>query len=251
MAWAGWRGAGLAAALVALCSIAALRMARPLLDDDLAKVGARGTAAGSTFGFLGTPVIWLAFMFFLLITAAFGGLQSFSAPVLGGIYGLSPGAAVAALTGYLLGSAAGMVIGGFVAVRVHAHDRTVGAALVAAAIFASVLASGLPAAWSVIPLMVGIGVGVGLAGPSRDLLVRRVATDSLAGGNASPAFGRVYGFVYSGLDVGLALGPLAFGALLDAGGRDGVLPGVALLQVLAVLTVLAMGRKVGRTARTA
>jgi MFS family permease len=249
MAWAGWRGAGLAAALVALCSIAALRMARPLLDDDLAKVGARGTAAGSTLGFLGMPVIWLAFMFFLLITAAFGGLQSFSAPVLGGIYGLSPAAAVAALTGYLLGSAAGMVIGGFVAVRVHAHDRTVGTSLVGAALFASVLASGLPPAWSVIPLMVGIGIGVGLAGPSRDLLVRRVATDSLAGGNASPAFGRVYGFVYSGLDVGLALGPLAFGALLDAGGRDGVLPGVALLQVLAVLTVLAMGRKVGQTAK--
>ncbi len=244
MAWAGWRGAGLAAALVALGSVAALQLARPLLDDDLARVGARGTAA-ATFGFLGTPVIWLAFMFFLLITAAFGGLQSFSAPVLGGIYGLSPAAAVAALTGYLLGSAAGMVAGGFVAVRVHAHDRTVGTALVAAATFAAVLASGLPAAWSVIPLMVGIGVGVGLAGPSRDLLVRRVATDSLAGGNASPAFGRVYGFVYSGLDVGLALGPLAFGALLDAGGRDGVLPGVALLQVLAVLTVLTMGRKVG------
>jgi len=250
MAWAGWRSAGLAAALVALCSVAALQLARPLLDDDLARVGARGTAA-ATFGFLGTPVIWLAFMFFLLITAAFGGLQSFSAPVLGGIYGLSPGAAVAALTGYLLGSAGGMVVGGFVAVRVHAHDRTVGTALVAAAIFASVLASGLPAAWSVIPLMVGIGIGVGLAGPSRDLLVRRVATDSLAGGNASPAFGRVYGFVYSGLDVGLALGPLVFGALLDAGGRDGVLPGVALLQVLAVLTVLSMGRKVGRTAGTA
>ncbi|MCK9382808.1 MAG: MFS transporter [Sulfuritalea sp.] len=250
MAWAGWRGAGLAAALVALCSVAALQLARPLLDDDVARVGAGGTAAAATFGFLSVPVIWLAFMFFLLITAAFGGLQSFSAPVLGGIYGLSPAAGVAALTGYLLGSAAGMVAGGFVAVRVHAHERTVGAALVAAAIFAAVLASGLPAAWSVIPLMVGIGVGVGLAGPSRDLLVRRVATDSLAGGNASPAFGRVYGFVYSGLDVGLALGPLAFGALLDAGGRDGVLPGVALLQVLAVLTVLSMGRKVAQPARS-
>ena len=242
MAWAGWRGAGLAAALVALCSVAALQMARPLLDDELARVGAGGTAAGATFGFLGAPVIWLAFVFFLLITAAFGGLQSFSAPVLGGIYGLSPGAAVAALTAYLLGSAAGMVMGGFVAVRVSAHERAVGTALTAAAVFASVLASGLPPVWSVIPLMVGIGIGVGLAGPSRDLLVRRVATDSLAGGNASPAFGRVYGFVYSGLDVGLALGPLAFGALLDAGGRDGVLPGVALLQLLAVLTVLSMGR---------
>lgn len=246
LAWAGWRGAGLAAASVALCSVAALQMARPLLDDDRAIVGAGATARGATFGFLSAPAIWLAFAFFLLITAAFGGLQSFSAPVLGGIYGLSPAAGVAALTGYLLGSAAGMVIGGFVAVHVHAHERTVGTALVAAAIFAAVLASGLPAAWSVIPLMVGIGIGVGLAGPSRDLLVRRVATDSLTGGNASPAFGRVYGFVYSGLDVGLALGPLAFGALLDAGGRDGVLPGVALLQVLAVLTVLSMGRRVGR-----
>ncbi len=250
LAWAGWRGAGLVAALAALCTMAALQMARPLLDDDVAVIpggthGAGATAAGTTFGFLGVQAIWLAFMFFLLVTAAFSGLQNFSAPVLGGIYGLSPAAAVAALTAYLLGSAAGMVVGGFVAVRVRAHELAVGTAMVAAAIFAAVLASGLPASWSVIPLMVGIGVGVGLAGPSRDLLVRRVATDSLAGGNASPAFGRVYGFVYSGIDVGLAMGPLAFGALLDAGGRDGVLPGVALLQILAVFTVLAMGRRVG------
>lgn len=244
LAWDSWRGAGIAAALVALCSVAALWMARPLLDDDMKKVGAGATATGPTFGFLGAPVVWLAFMFFLLVTAAFGGLQSFSVPVLGGIYGLTAAAGVAALTGYLLGSAAGMVVGGFVAVRVHEHDRTVGVALVCAAIFASLLASGLPPAWSVIPLMAGIGIGVGLAGPSRDLLVRRVATEAAVGGNASPAFGRVYGFVYSGLDVGLALGPLAFGMLLDAGGRNGVLPGVALLQILAVLTVLAMGRRV-------
>ena len=243
MALAGWRGAGVVAALVALCSVVALQLARPLLDDDRAKLGAGGTAAGATFGFLGVAVIWRAFLFFLLVTAAFSGLQNFSAPVLGGLYGFSPTAAVAALTGYLLGSAAGMVAGGFIAGRVHSHERAVGTAMVAAAIFAAVLASGLPASWSVIPLMAGIGIGVGLAGPSRDLLVRRVATDALAGGNASPAFGRVYGFVYSGIDVGLAMGPLAFGALLDAGGRDGVLPGVALLQVLAVLTVLAMRRK--------
>jgi FSR family fosmidomycin resistance protein-like MFS transporter len=245
LAWAGWRSAGLAAALVALGSMAALQLARPLLDDDVKKVGAGTTAPAPVLAFLGAPVVWLAFLFFLLVTAAFGGLQSFSVPVLGGIYGLGAAAAVAALTGYLLGSAAGMVVGGFVAVRVHAHDRTAGAALFGAAVFAAVLASGLPPAWSVIPLMVAIGVGVGLAGPSRDLLVRRVATESLPGGKESPAFGRVYGFVYSGLDVGLALGPLAFGMLLDAGGRDGVLPGVALLQILAVLTVLAMGRRVG------
>jgi MFS family permease len=244
LVWAGWRGAGIAAALVAGASVAALWAARPLLDDTRPKVGAGNTANGSTMGFLGVPAIWLAFLFFLLITAAFGGLQSFSVPVLGGLYGVSAAAAAAALTGYLLGSAAGMIAGGFVAARVHAHDRAVGTALVGAALFAIALASGLPPAWGVIPLMVGIGIGVGLAGPSRDLLVRRVATEAVAGGKESPAFGRVYGFVYSGLDVGLALGPLAFGMLLDAGGRDGVLPGVALLQILAVLTVLAMGRRV-------
>ena len=98
------------------------------------------------------------------------------------------------------------------------------------------------------PLFALMGLGMGLAGPSRDLLVRRVATESIAGGKESPAFGRVYGFVYSGLDVGLALGPLVFGILLDAGGRDGVLPGIAVLQILAVVTVLAMGRRVARHA---
>lgn len=244
LAWWGWRGAGLAAALVAALTVSALAVARPLLDDG-PKVGAGGTAAaGPVFGFLRVGVVWLAFLFFLLITAAFGGLQSFSAPVLGGIYGLSPGVAVAALTGYLLGSAGGMIAGGFVAVRVHSHDRTVSLALGMAALFALLVSTGLPPPWSVLPLMAGIGIGVGLAGPSRDLLVRRAATDAVPGGKASPAFGRVYGFVYSGLDVGLALGPVAFGMLLDAGGRDGVLPGVALLQILAVVTVLAMGRRV-------
>jgi MFS family permease len=244
LAWAGWRGAGLAAALVAVATVMALQLARPLIDDDKPKVGAGGTASGSVFGFMGLPAIWLAFLFFFLITSAFSGLQNFSVPVLGGIYGISAAAAVAALTGYLLGAAAGMVAGGFIAVRVHAHDRTVGAALVGAAVLAIALATGWPPSWGVVPLMVGIGFGVGLAGPSRDLLVRRVATESIVGGKESPAFGRVYGFVYSGLDVGLALGPLVFGILLDAGGRDGVLPGIALLQILAVVTVLAMGRRV-------
>jgi predicted MFS family arabinose efflux permease len=244
LAWAGWRGAGLAAALVAVATVMALQLARPLIDDDKPKVGAGGTASGSVFGFMGLPAIWLAFLFFFLITSAFSGLQNFSVPVLGGIYGISAAAAVAALTGYLLGAAAGMVAGGFIAVRVHAHDRTVGAALVGAAVLAIALATGWPPSWGVVPLMVGIGFGVGLAGPSRDLLVRRVATESIVGGKESPAFGRVYGFVYSGLDVGLALGPLVFGILLDAGGRDGVLPGIALLQILAVVTVLAMGQRV-------
>ncbi len=66
LAAGNWRVPGVVAALLALSSVAALRLARPLLDDDMPKVGAGGTAAGGTFAFLDTPVIWLAFAFFLL-----------------------------------------------------------------------------------------------------------------------------------------------------------------------------------------
>ena len=54
------------------------------------------------------------------------------------------------------------------------------------------------------PLMAGMGFGVGMAGPGRNLLVRRAATSRFGKGS----FGRVYGFVYSGLDAGQALSPL-------------------------------------------
>jgi predicted MFS family arabinose efflux permease len=242
--------AGIVAAVIAVLVLLALFIAKPILEEPPPRVGDGRTAVGkATFAFLGFPVVWLAFGFFLLVTAAFGGLQSFSAPILGDLYGLTPAVAVAALTAYLLGAAGGTLAGGFVAGRVAQHDRLVARSLAIAAAFAVILAAGVLPPWAVMPLMVCIGLGVGLAGPSRDLLVRRAAIETASAGAAagsganSPAFGRIYGFVYSGLDVGLAVGPLVFGVLLDAGGKAYVLPGIALLQILAVLTVLNMGRR--------
>ena len=54
-----------------------------------------------------------------------------------------------------------------------------------------------------------IGCALGATGPSRDLIVR--------GATPKGAAGRVYGFVYSGLDLGGIIGPVAFGLLLDHG----------------------------------
>ena len=85
--------------------------------------------------------------------------------------------------------------------------------------------------------MAGIGYCTGVAGPSRDLLVRRVATSRFG----QAAYGRVYGFVYSGLDAGLALAPLMFGRLMDGGNFSGVLIGFAILQTLAIFTALRAG----------
>jgi hypothetical protein len=95
--------------------------------------------------------------------------------------------------------------------------------------------------------MAVLGMGVGLAGPSRDLLVRQAAT----AGFGRDAFGRVYGFVYSGLDVGFAIAPLVFGPLMDHGHYSAVLSGVAVLQALAILSALSVGMRARVTRRVA
>ena len=55
--------------------------------------------------------------------------------------------------------------------------------------------------------------------------------------------GRVYGFVYSGLDVGLATAPLVFGRLMDRGLFSATLAGVALLQGLGILAAFKVGQQ--------
>jgi MFS family permease len=92
---------------------------------------------------------------------------------------------------------------------------------------------------SLVAFMAFMGFGAGFAGPSRDLLVRRAATSTFG----ASAYGRIYGFVYSGIDTGLAIAPIVFGLLMDAGRYAHVLWGVALLQSLAIVTALLVGAR--------
>jgi MFS family permease len=147
----------------------------------------------------------------------------------------------------MLGGAAGILAGGVLASRSSgSHDRVITGALSLSTLCALILALAIVPAWSVVALMAVLGFGVGLAGPSRDLLVRQAAT----AGFGKAAFGRVYGFVYSGLDVGFAIAPLVFGPLMDRGHFAAVLGGVALLQGLAIVSALSVGMqsRVGRRA---
>jgi FSR family fosmidomycin resistance protein-like MFS transporter len=52
------------------------------------------------------------------------------------------------------------------------------------------------------------------------------------------ATGKVYGFVYSGLDVGSMATPIFFGWLLDHGQPAAVFYSVVVASVLTILTVL-------------
>jgi predicted MFS family arabinose efflux permease len=236
---ADWRTAALGAAAVGALAWSVIWLRREATDLSAfaAKVSPGRTA--SAFGFLGAGAVWLCFAFFLLITTAFGALQNFAPSVMQNLYGLSIAAAATTLTAYLLGGAAGIIAGGVLAARGDAHERLIAAALGAAALIAALLAADVLPAWAMVGAMAAMGFCAGIAGPSRDLLVRRAATARFG----QQAYGRVYGFVYSGLDIGLAVSPLVFGPLMDQGRFAAVLLGVALLQGAAVLTALGVGRK--------
>ena len=234
---ASWQVAAFSASGVGALVLIVLWLRRASLRDAPRVHPAVHAQSSRHFEFLGSGAVWLCFAFFFLTTMAFGVLQNYSPAIFERIYAMPLALATAGLTAYLLGSAAGMVLGGFLAARTSGNDRLIAVALGASALVALVLATGWAGSATVLPLMAVMGLGVGVAGPNRDLLVRKAAMSRFG----KTSFGRVYGFVYSGLDVGLALSPLVIGPLMDAGRFQAALTIVAVLQLAALSTALRVG----------
>ena len=240
----GWRFAALAAGVLALLSLVFFFFWRKvLIDSEAAKADespaatAENIAPVSTGQVLRSPAVLMCFAFFFLATVAFGAIQNYSPALFHAMYGLSLGVAATALTTYQVGAALGTAAGGFI-VQGRLLERTVALCMAFAAGLSLTLACGVLPAWAILPAMALMGAGVGVAAPSRDLLIRQATTRGL--GTAS--FGRVYGFVYSGLDAGLATAPLLFGALMDGAHYPALWVGVAVFQGLAMLVALRVGR---------
>lgn len=234
-ALSNWRVALVAAALIPFGVLALLLLNRAVLHTVAGPVRPAAREEGGSFDFLRLPQVWMCFGFFFLTAVALAGIQSFASTALVATYGISLAAATSAYTIYMLASAGGMVMGGFFAARVSNHDRTIACAFALAAVLALLLAAGVVPGPLVVVLMGLIGLASGVAGPSRDLLIRSAAPKN--------ATGRVFGVVYSGLDSGLALGPLLFGALMDASHPSWVFVGIALFQALAIATAVTVGTR--------
>jgi MFS family permease len=147
--------------------------------------------------------------------------------------------ATGALTAFLVGGATGILAGGLLADRTHRHDLVAVAGLVTAAGFMMLLATGALAP-TLLPIVLGLtGFCHGATGPSRDMLVRAATPPG--------ASGKVFGFVYSGLDLGSCLTPLAFGWLLDHGDPRLLFVAVGILMLCTIGTVV----QVRRSARVA
>lgn len=230
-----WRTALLAASAIPFLMLLVLFLNRAVLPNRATVP--KGGEGGSSFAFLRLPPVWMCFGFFFLTSIALGGIQAFSSTSLTALYGISLATAATAYTTFMLSSAAGMVAGGFLAARAHNHDRTITVAFLFAAALALLLAASVVPGPMVVVVMGAIGLATGVAGPSRDLLIRAAAPPN--------ATGRVFGVVYSGLDTGMSVGPLLFGALMDGGHPASVFIGVALFQTLAIATAIGAGNARG------
>lgn len=237
-----WRVALMAAGTLtfAVLVVEILNRDKLTLPVTAASLGTTGT--DSKFGFLKIPAVWMCFTFFFWYAAVLSVIQTFAPSAAQRLHDVPLPWVAMCLTIYMLGSAGGMVLGGFLAADARRCERVVGLGFGIAASLALLLALGNLAVWT-IPVLFGLmGFAAGMAGPSRDLLVKRSTPD-----NAS---GRVYGVVYAGLDIGQALAPLVFGLLMDKGQYRGVLLGLVLLQVILVASAFNV-RHVRRTEQVA
>jgi MFS transporter, FSR family, fosmidomycin resistance protein len=239
-----WRWALLACAAWALLVLVVLVWQRHAIDDRAVAsrpaAGAKGSEPG-TFAFLRLPSVWLCFSFFFFSTCALSAIQSFAGPALSKMYDLPLSTTAYVVTGYMVAGALGIFAGGFLAVRATHLERVIGACLAMAALLLALVGSGMLPGTPAMLATALAGFGAGLAGPSRDMLIKR----------ASPpgATGRVYGTVYSGLDIGFALAAPVFGAILDGGHPDGVFYGAALALGMGIASASLVGLRVALTAR--
>ena len=185
--------------------------------------------------FMKLPVVWWCFAFFLLSTMTLAVVQSFAVSLLKALHGISIEAATMTLTAYMLCGAAGMLVGGFVAARSSSSDRVVAICMTVAAGFLALCGTGVFGATGTMVVLAATGFAVGIGGPSRDMMIKKATPKG--------ATGRVYGTVYSGLDVGFAVSPMVFGVFMDRGWYSATFFGAALVLLLSVVAALGVGQR--------
>lgn len=232
-----WRVALACAGALAMAVLALLVWRRR--DLEVPRIAAPVPAAGAAgpehvLAFLTLPAVWMCFGFFFFYAGALSVVQTFATQAARQLHGVPAHLAAICLSVYMVCSAGGMLAGGFLVARPERCERIVGVAFGVAACIALFIGLGSVPAMAV-PVLFGLmGIAAGITGPSRDLLVKRSTPEH--------ATGRVYGVVYSGLDIGQALVPLGVGALMDQGAYRGVWLALVLLQGVLILSAFGVGR---------
>lgn len=236
--FAGWRGAFLAAAALGIIIAAVLALSRDL-DARRPKVdkAAEATTAAVDTGWrllLSLPILQ-SLLFFVMLAIANAGLQNYSVVALGALFDTPLAVANTALSGYLLFTAIGVLSGGLVSGRTNRHALVAALGVCAAALATFLIGMVDLGSVFLFAMMSLSGFLTGVIMPSRDLIVRE---------NTPPgSFGKVFGFVTTGFNIGGIVAPLVFGWLMDNNSPRGVFLVVAAISLISVATVLAIPKR--------
>jgi len=227
-AWWGWRGAMIGSGVLGLAAAVLLLVVREGEPGRPARRREDETRPADWRMLLSAPIV-LNLVFFVLLAMMNAGIFNYSVVAFRALYDTPFATANAALSGNLFLMAIGVLAGGLLVGRTRRHGLVAGAGLAATAAFIVLVAEvPLPAA-ALVAVMAAAGFCSGVIMPSRDMIVR----------DATPpgAFGRVFGFVTTGFNIGGIVAPLVFGAIMDHGSPRLVFLTVAALTMAAILTV--------------
>jgi MFS family permease len=234
-AWGGWRIAVVVAGILGLLTVAALVVGSGLLVEGAPKPTptevqpAADKPEKGGFALLLSPPILLFFLFFILNSSASTGIRTFSVTAMMSFHESSLTVANAALTGYFVGTSAGVLVGGWLADRVRRYDLPMAAvALPGVAVLVMLGGFVLPGV-GLIAAVVFFGLTQGMLRPLRDVMIMLATPRG--------SFGKVRAFVNMGGHVGSAAIPVFLGWLLDQGEPQWVFWTIAIGILLAVGTI--------------
>jgi len=180
---------------------------------------------------LARPSFVMAFLFFAFMAMGSVGLMALGAGALIQLIDIPAKLANGAISLQLTGTIAGVLIGGYIADRISRHDHmTALVVLIGAVLLQSFPVFRIADPTVFIPVLVCYGVLYGIAGPMRDMVIRTITPKGAAG--------KVFGFTYSGMDVGSAISGVVFGYLLQKQQPELVFVGVGLVMLIGVCIVL-------------
>jgi MFS transporter, FSR family, fosmidomycin resistance protein len=229
----GWRGAFISAAILGAAVLALLLIQWPTEPEHpprKATVKSDDTAAqqASWSLLLSTPIL-LNLGFFMLISVM-GGITNILVVALAALYGTLDTVANVSLTALLLMNAVGVLIGGYLASRTTRHVTVAALSLALAGV--ATLSMGIVghSTTALIATSSLAGLFTGIVSPSRDMLVRSVTPPG--------AFGRVFGFVTSGFNIGSMFAPMIYATMMDRGEPRMVFVISAACSILCIGTVI-------------
>jgi FSR family fosmidomycin resistance protein-like MFS transporter len=233
----GWRGAFIGTGVLGFAVAAVLLPARDNGETKAPAPVPRDADATSAVGWrlLFSPPILLNLVFFVLLAMMSGGTYNYSVVAFGALYGTSVTTANAALSGNLLLSAIGVLIGGVLVGRTTRHGLVATAGLAGIALFIALVAQIDLGSLALVAAMSAAGFCSGVIMPSRDMIVREVTPPG--------SFGKVFGFVTTGFNIGGIISPLIFGTIMDHGSPKLVFLLVAACSLIAIVTVATRPRR--------